>query len=360
MHSNYVVIMAGGVGSRFWPASRTSFPKQFLDILGIGKTLLQQTYERFDGICPKENIFIVTNELYRDLIKEQLPGIQDYQILGEPMMRNTAPCIAYACSKIFKIDPKAQIVVAPADHLILKEYHFKDIILNALDLSSREDYLITLGIVPSRPDTGYGYIQYNESIKNDSAYKVKTFTEKPNIELATTFLKSGDFLWNAGIFIWSAESILKSFEINLPDMIELFQEGRAHLNTNRETEFIKGIYGICTNISIDYGILEKAQNVFVIPSDFGWSDLGTWGSVYNLKEKDPDGNVVLGDQKIILKESSDCIVSMPSDKIVVLLGLHDYIVVESNNSLMICPKSREQEIKALVNEVKTDFGKQYV
>jgi len=360
MNSNYVVIMAGGVGSRFWPASRTSFPKQFLDILGIGKTLLQQTYERFDGICPRENIFIVTNESYRDLIKEQLPSIQDHQILGEPMMRNTAPCIAYACSKIFKIDPKAQIVVAPADHLILKEDQFKEIILNALELAAKEDYLITLGIVPSRPDTGYGYIQYNESLKQDSAFKVKTFTEKPNLELATTFLKSGDFLWNAGIFIWSAESILKSFEANLPDMIDLFREGKAFLNTPKETEFIKGIYSQCTNISIDYGILEKAQNVYVIPSNFGWSDLGTWGSVYELKEKDSKGNVVLGDQKIILKDSSDCIVSMPSDKIVVLYGLHNYIVVESNNSLLICPKNQEQEIKALVNEVKEGFGKNYV
>jgi mannose-1-phosphate guanylyltransferase len=360
MNSNYVVIMAGGVGSRFWPASRTSFPKQFLDILGIGKTLLQQTFERFDGICPKENIFIVTNEIYRDLIKEQLPEIKDQQILGEPMMRNTAPCIAYACSKIFKIDPKAQIVVAPADHLILKENLFKEIILDALSLASKEDYLITLGIVPSRPDTGYGYIQYNEALKKEKAYKVKTFTEKPNLELAITFLKSGDFLWNAGIFIWSAESILKSFEINLPDMIDIFREGRSYLNTSRETEFIKGVYGRCTNISIDYGILEKAQNVYVIPSDFGWSDLGTWGSVYELKEKDNEGNVVLGDQKLILKESSDCIVSMPSDKIVVIYGLHDYIVVESNHSLLICPKNHEQEIKALVAEVKENFGKNYV
>jgi len=352
--------MAGGVGSRFWPASRTSFPKQFLDILGTGKTLLQQTYDRFDGICPKENIFIVTNESYRDLIKEQLHGISDHQILGEPMMRNTAPCIAYASSKIFKIDPQARIVVAPADHLILKETQFKEIILNALELSSKEDYLITLGIVPSRPDTGYGYIQFNESIQVDKAYKVKTFTEKPNLELATTFLKSGDFLWNAGIFIWSAASILKSFEQNLPDMLEVFQEGKPFLNTAKESDFIKGAYGRCTNISIDYGILEKAQNVYVIPSDFGWSDLGTWGSVYDIKEKDAHGNVVLGDQKIILKESSNCVVSVPAEKIVVLFGLDDYIVVESNNSLMICPKSREQEIKAIVSDVKEKFGKDYV
>jgi len=359
MKSNFVVIMAGGVGSRFWPASRTSYPKQFLDILGTGRSLLQQTYDRFDTICPKENIFIVTNENYRALVQEQLPDIGDHQILGEPMMRNTAPCIAYACSKIAKIDPNASIVVSPADHLIVKENQFKEIILNALELASQEDYLITLGIVPSRPDTGYGYIQYNESIAQGSSFKVKTFTEKPNLELATTFLKSGDFLWNAGIFIWSANSILKSFEQNLPDMIEIFKEGRPYLNTSRENEFIKNSYGRCTNISIDYGIMEKATNVYVIPSDFGWSDLGTWGSVYELKEKDSIGNVVLGKNKVILKETKNCIVSVPEDKIVVLFGLDNFIVVEANQCLMICPKDREQEIKALVAEVKTQFGESH-
>ncbi len=360
MNSNYVVIMAGGVGSRFWPASRTNHPKQFLDIMGVGKTLLQQTYERFDSICPQENIFIVTNEAYRNLIHEQIKGITDDQIIGEPMMRNTAPCVAYACSKIYKLNPKANIVVSPADHLILKEDLFKEIISNALEIASKEDYLITLGIVPSRPDTGYGYIQYNDALKKGPMYKVKTFTEKPNLELATTFLKSGDFLWNAGIFIWSAVSILKSFELNLPDMLEVFKEGRPFLNTQRESEFIKGSYGRCTNISIDYGILEKAQNVYVIPSDFGWSDLGTWGSVYELKEKDPSGNVVLGNNKVVLKESSNLMVKVPPEKLVILFGLENYIVVESGNSLLICPKDREQEIKALVQTIKSDFGESYV
>ncbi len=360
MNSTYVVIMAGGVGSRFWPASRTSFPKQFLDILGTGKTLLQQTYDRFLTICPKENILIVTNEIYRDLVLQQIPTLEHRQIMGEPMMRNTAPCVAYACSKIFKLDPHANIVVTPADHLILKEQIFEEIIQEALRMASKEDYLITLGIVPSRPDTGYGYIQYNESIQKGGAYKVKTFTEKPNVELATTFLKSGDFLWNAGIFIWSAASILKSFEKNLPDMIDVFKEGRAFLNTNREVDFIKGAYGRCTHISIDYGILEKAHNVYVIPSDFGWSDLGTWGSVYELKEKDSDNNVVLGKNKVLLQESKNCLVSVPPEKIVVLFGLDNYIVVESAGSLLVCPKDREQEIKGMVSLVKSEFGDTYV
>jgi mannose-1-phosphate guanylyltransferase len=360
MNSTYVVIMAGGVGSRFWPSSRSTFPKQFLDILGTGRTLLQQTYDRFEAICPKENIFIVTNELYRPLVQKQIPEIGDHQILGEPMMRNTAPCVAYACSKIFKIDPQACIVVSPADHLILKQDLFRDIIRAALETASKEDYLITLGIVPSRPDTGYGYIQYNESIKHGSLFKVKTFTEKPNSELAQTFLKSGDFLWNAGIFIWSVSSILKSFETNLPDMIDVFKEGRPYLNTSRENDFIKGAYGRCTNISIDYGILEKAQNVYVIPSDLGWSDLGTWGSVFDLKEKDSEGNVVLGKNKTLLKHSSNCLVSVPEDKIVVLYGLDNYLVIESNNSLLICPKNMEQEIKVLVGEVQSSFGEKYI
>jgi mannose-1-phosphate guanylyltransferase len=360
MTNNYALIMAGGIGSRFWPKSRTAHPKQFIDILGTGKTLIQNTYERFLKIVPKENIFIVTNDIYRELVKEQLPDVGDNQILCEPILRNTAPCIAYGCNKIAAINPDACVVVAPSDHLILDSDAFVSAINKSLHVAAKHECLITLGIKPSRPDTGYGYIQFNSQILEDDFYKVKTFTEKPNLELATTFVQSGDFLWNAGIFVWSVKNILKAFESYLPEMSDIFKEGTNAYNTKEEHTFIQNAYYQCTNISIDYGIMEKADNVYVIPSDFGWSDLGTWASVYGLAEKDYVGNVVIPSDKVIMYDSSNCMVNVPKDKVVILLGLHDFIVVDDNNALLICPRDQEQSVKQIVADVKLRFGSEYI
>lgn len=360
MKNFYALIMAGGIGSRFWPKSRTAHPKQFLDILGTGKTLIQQTYERFSKILPEENIFIVTNDSYQELVKEQLPGISDNQILGEPVMRNTAPCIAYGCNKIYELNPEASIVVAPSDHLILNENAFIEAITKSLNTALNHDCLITLGIKPSRPDTGYGYIQFNTTVLEEEYHKVKTFTEKPNVELATTFVQSGEFLWNAGIFVWSAKNILKAFENHLPEMSETFKEGHSAYNTDSERTFIQNAYYQCTNISIDYGIMEKADNVYVLPSDFGWSDLGTWASVYDIVEKDYVGNVVIPSDSVIMYDSSNCMVNVPKDKLVILQGLHDYIVVDDNNALLICPRHQEQSIKQIVADIKQRYGSTYI
>lgn len=360
MKNYYALIMAGGIGSRFWPISRTAHPKQFIDILGTGKTLIQQTYERFLKIVPKENIFILTNETYAALVREQLPLLNENQILGEPIMRNTAPCIAYGCHKIRKLNPDASIVVAPSDHLIVNQEEFVKSINKSLEAASKNDCLITLGIKPSRPDTGYGYIQYNTKKIEDDFYMVKTFTEKPNTELAKTFIQSGDFLWNAGIFVWSVKNILSSFEKHLPEMNDIFNEGESVYNTGNEREFIQSAFSQCTNISIDYGIMEKAENVYVLPSDFGWSDLGTWASVYELSEKDYVGNAVIPSEKVIMYDSSNCMVKVPKGKLVILQGLHDYIVVEDNNTLLICPRDQEQEIKQIVGDVKQRFGAEFI
>lgn len=352
--------MAGGIGSRFWPISRSSHPKQFIDILGTGKTLIQHTYDRFIKIVPKENIFIITNDIYTGLVKEQLPDLADDQILAEPIMRNTAPCIAYGCHKINKINPNACVVIAPSDHLILDPEAFVKAINQSLNTASGHDCLITLGIKPSRPDTGYGYIQFNsETIKADF-HKVKTFTEKPNLELAKTFVQSGEFLWNAGIFVWSVKSILKAFSHYLPEINDVFREGESAFNTENERDFIQRAYYQCTNISIDYGIMEKANNVYVLPTEFGWSDLGTWASVYELAEKDYVGNAVMPAEKVIMYDSSNCMVNVPKEKLVILQGLHDYIVVENNNTLLICPRDEEQNIKQVVADVKQRFGAEFI
>ncbi len=360
MKNFYAVIMAGGIGSRFWPISRTAHPKQFIDILGTGKTLIQQTYERFLKIVPAENIYIVTNDNYKSLVMEQLPQLPADQILGEPVMRNTAPCIAYACHKIAMLNPDASIVVSPADHLIIDTEEFVKDINFSLDAASRNNCLITLGIKPSRPDTGYGYIQFTQHTLEGNLHKVKTFTEKPNSELASTFVHSGEFLWNAGIFVWSVSSILNAFDQHLHEMNEIFKEGDKKFNTPDEQPFIQNAYYQCTNISIDYGIMEKASNVYVLPTDFGWSDLGTWASVYELSEKDYLGNSVQHSKKVMMYDSSNCIVNVPPDKLVVLQGLDDYIVVEANNTLMICHKSQEQRVKEIVSDVKSKFGTEYI
>jgi mannose-1-phosphate guanylyltransferase len=358
----YCVIMAGGVGARFWPMSRTDHPKQFIDILGTGETLIQQTFIRFAKICPAENIYIVTNEIYKDLVGKQIPQIPENNIVLEPAMRNTAPCIAYANYKISEVNPDAKIVVAPSDHLILNEQVFLDDVVKALEAATENDWLVTLGIKPSRPDTGYGYIQYDEQErydKNPKISKVKTFTEKPDAELAVKFLESGDFLWNAGIFIWSLKSIMTAFDEYLDDVNDLFAEGVGKYNTPDEKGFINEIYTSCRKISIDYGVMEKASNVYVQATDFGWSDLGTWGSLYDVRDKDENKNVVTG-KKVMLYDSKNCIINMPKDKLVVLQGLDGYIVVEEDNALLVCRKSDEQQIRDFVNDIKTSQGEKFV
>lgn len=347
--------MAGGIGSRFWPVSKSSKPKQFLDILNVGKTLLQLTYERLRKVCPQENIFVVANIEYRDIIKEQLPQLDDNQILCEPQRRNTAPCVAYASYKIAEINPDARLIIAPSDHLILKEDVFTEVITTALDASSKSDCLLTLGIQPNRPDTGYGYIQATEESYEfePRLKKVKTFTEKPDLEMAKFFLQSGDFSWNSGIFIWSAKSVINSLEKNLPEISNIFKEGKGSYNTANEEAFINKAYSECTNISIDYGIMEKAKNVYVLPCDFGWTDLGTWGSVYEHLEKDDKGNAAVG-KNIKVYNSENSIFNVSGNKLAVVNGLKDFIVVDSEDVLLICPKGDEQRIKIFVNDVSSD------
>ena len=343
--------MAGGIGSRFWPMSTSQKPKQFLDILGVGRTLIRHTYDRFANICPKENVYVVTNEAYKDLIIEQLQ-INPEQVIAEPLRRNTAPCIAYASFKIAQINPEANLIVAPSDHLILDQPGYENVIELALNQAMKEDCLITLGIKPSRPDTGYGYIQFTDANKDENGRikKVKTFTEKPDLELAKEFLASGDFYWNGGIFVWTARSIMNALEGLLPEVYNLFKKGEGKYNTAEELDFIADTYERCKNISIDYGVMEKAENVYVVLSDFGWSDLGTWGSLYDSLPKQEDGNAVIG-KKVFMYESKNCIVNMPEDKLVILQGLDDYIVVESNDTLLVCKKSDEQKIREMVNDV---------
>ncbi|UHG91467.1 mannose-1-phosphate guanylyltransferase [Spirosoma oryzicola] len=356
MNHTYVIIMAGGVGTRFWPFSRTSYPKQFHDVLGTGRTLLQQTADRFNGVCPPENIFIVTSSLYKDLCQQQLPQLSDDQVLCEPIARNTAPCIAYACYKIAQQDPEANIVVAPADHIILKEEEFQRTIRTALDATQNQDILVTLGIQPSRPDTGYGYIQYIPD-SAQSVKKVKTFTEKPHLELAQQFVESGEFVWNAGIFVWNVQAIVKAFEKYLPEVAEIFDEGKGKYYTSEETAFIDKAYSLTKSISIDNGVMEKADNVYVVLSDFGWSDLGTWKSLYEVSDKNDEMNVV--DGHVLLYDTKNCIIKTPKDRLVAINGLDGFIVAEYDNVLMICRKEDEQKVKAFVADAK-ERGVHYV
>lgn len=361
MNNNfYAVIMAGGVGSRFWPVSRTSFPKQFIDIAGTGKSLIQATFDRFKAIVPAQNIYILTNEKYRQLVKDQLQGIEDQQILCEPVMRNTAPCIAYATHKISTLNPDASIVVAPSDHLILNTTQFTADVTLALQTAAKNECLITLGIQPSRPDTGYGYIRYSNEVLGDSFRKVSQFTEKPGLPQAEEFLRSGNYLWNAGIFIWSARHVLREFSMQLPEVHQMFSGAAALFNTPAEAAFLDENYGLCPNISIDYAIMEKAENVYVLPVDFGWSDLGTWASLYSLLEKDDQQNVTVGSETTLLYDSSGCMISIPEGKKLVVKGLHDFIIAESGQTLMIIPRSNEQEVKQITADVKKEFGEDYV
>ncbi len=362
-NNNYCIIMAGGVGSRFWPLSRMSKPKQFLDVLGTGQTLIQATYQRFRKILPPGNILVVGNAEHLDLIREQLPELPEDNILLEPLRRNTAPCIAYGSYKIHKKSPEANIIVAPSDHLIVQEDRFLKATREGLEFVGTHDALLTLGIPPSRPETGYGYIQANGTRQMDAPWenfrKVKTFTEKPDHKMARVFHESGEFFWNSGIFFWSLKSILQAFENYLPEMDSLFRDGMKHYDTEREQSYIEEIYASCRNISVDYGIMEHAENVYVHTVDIGWSDLGTWGSIYDKISQDDQGNAVMGD-KVMCYDMENSLVRMPEGKLAVLQGLKDYVVVESDNVLLVCRMEDEQKIRNIVNDVKFRQGDQFI
>ncbi|WP_028295392.1 mannose-1-phosphate guanylyltransferase [Olivibacter sitiensis] len=359
--NHYAIIMAGGVGSRFWPISRKTMPKQFIDVLGTGKTLIQDTYNRFLKIVPKENIYILTNTNYKDLVQEQLNMDDDSHIIGEPAMRNTAPCIAYASYKLRALNPNAVMVIAPSDHLIQDTDVFVQAIQSALNAAADNDALFTLGIKPSRPDTGYGYIHWDNEANLGEFKKVDAFVEKPDLPTAESYLKSGEYLWNAGIFIWKASQLIDELRIYSPNLNDILEKGKDSYNTPEEENFLLKNYPTCENISIDYAVMEKSKSVYVLPVDFGWSDLGTWTSVYGIASKDEWGNVVIPDpENIILYNSKNCMVNVPSFKRVVIKELEDYIIVESNNTLMICPKSSEQEVKQVVADVSSKFGESYI
>jgi mannose-1-phosphate guanylyltransferase len=346
--NNYIIIMAGGVGSRFWPMSTEEKPKQFLDVLGIGKSLLQQTVERFKTIAPAKNILIVTSAKYKQLVAEQCPELLESNILLEPCMRNPAPCIAYAAYKIKALNADANIVVAPSDHLITNESEFIRIVENGLEFTANNDVLLTLGIQPHRPETGYGYIQSKRVASASDALSgvegVADFKEKPDLQTAKEYLAAGNYFWNSGIFLWSLKSILSAFKSFVPEVAAILQKGENVYNTEKEQAFIDEMFPTCTNISIDYAVMEKANNIFVQPADFGWSDLATWGSLWEKRERNKAGNTVVG-EKVQLFEADNCIVNMPKNKKVVIQGLQDYIVVEDNEVLLICKKEEEQRIK---------------
>lgn len=359
IQNNYVAIMAGGIGSRFWPISRTQHPKQFLDILGTGKTLLQWTYSRFKDICPPENIYFITNHSYASLIKTQLPGLSDAQIISEPSRKNTAACAAYFAHKIYALNPEANIIMSPADHLILDERAFERSMFDGLDFVKNNNSLLTLGIKPTRPDTGYGYIQFDQKKHIDEVFKVKTFTEKPNLEIARAFLKSGDFLWNAGIFLWNVNTIISAFQKYLPELNDVFAELKDAYNTPHEYAEIEKAYPQCINTSIDYAVMEKADNVFVAPAQFGWSDLGTWESAYENSEKDYLGNAVHG-KNVIVIDAAECMVKAPENKLVLVQGLEKFIVIDTPDVLLICERSKEQHIKEYVAEIKRNKGEKFL
>lgn len=346
MKNNYCVIMAGGIGSRFWPMSTVQRPKQFLDVLGIGKSLLRMTFERMLKIAPVENIYIVTNAMYSGLVSEQLPELRPEQILTEPERKNTAPCITYAAAKIHAINPEANLVVAPSDHLILKEDKFTEIVQIALETAASNDRLVTLGIKPTRPDTGYGYIEFVEhgDVLAGQVRDVKHFTEKPNRELAEIFVKSGNYYWNSGIFVWRSSTILNALEKFKPELHKLFTDEMSKYNTAEEQDYVNACFAACEDISIDFAVMENAKNVSVVLASFDWSDLGTWGSLYTHLEKDYNGNAVIGDN-VHMINSTNCIVNLPNNKLALIEGLDNHIVVESDNMLMILNKNDEQNLK---------------
>ncbi|MEM1323857.1 MAG: mannose-1-phosphate guanylyltransferase [Bacteroidota bacterium] len=359
MQSNtYVAIMAGGIGSRFWPASRTARPKQFLDILGVGKSLIRLTFERFLKLCPAQNIFIVTNGLYKDLVLEHLPELSENQVLCEPSRNNTGPCVAYTAFKLHSLNPEANFVIAPSDHIVLKEAIFIEALQKALNFTANNPALCTLGIKPSRPDTGYGYINYQQTAAEAAqsediggVHPVIKFTEKPDLERAQAFLDSGDYLWNAGIFIWRTSSILAAFEANASEIHRILAQGKALYNTSAEQAFIDQYYPTTPSISVDYAIMEKADNIYTIPVDFGWSDLGTWASLYAESDKGAANNVVT-EGEVHALDTSNCLIRLPKDKLLVVKDLADYIIVDEGDVLLIYPKGKEQEIKAVTTTLK--------
>ena len=354
--NNYAIIMAGGVGTRFWPKSRRSLPKQFIDILNTGETLIQSTFNRLSNCVRTENIYIVTNKNYAQLCIDQLK-IKKENIFLEPIMRNTAPCIAYSSFKIKQKNPQANILVCPSDHIVHDNNLFSEIIGECLKISSTSEIIVTLGINPTRPDSGYGYIQYeqNETIEDSKIKKVKTFTEKPSQSLALQFIDSGDFLWNSGMFIFNVNTIINSFRTHLNEIYEIFNDASDIYWTTKEVKYIERFFPACKNISIDYGILEKSDNVYVYPSNFGWSDLGTWGSIYAISEKDENQNIVKG-EKVIAYDCTNSIFNISDDKLLIAHGLDNYIVIESNNNILICKKEDEQQVKNFVNDIKVKFG----
>ena len=358
-NNHYVAIMAGGIGSRFWPMSRTSYPKQFLDILNTGRTLIQSTHDRFKKFIPLENIYVVTSEEYVEIVRDQLPEIPSKNIVAEPSRKNTAPCIAYISYKLQQLNEKGTLICAPADHIILDDTAFTKVCLEAMSFVKAHKALITLGIKPSHPNTGYGYIQFEQQPASDNVYKVKTFTEKPNADLAKTFVSSGEFLWNAGIFVWQVNNIVAAFEKHLPELAEIFEAEKTLFNTEKEKSAIEKIYPLCTNVSIDYAVMEKAENVYIIPSSFGWSDLGTWNSAHENMEKDYLGNAVSGSEVMVI-DATHNMVHVPNNKLVLLQGLNDYIIVDTEDVLMICKKEKEQEIKQYVAEIKRNKGDKYL
>lgn len=358
MKNNYAVIMAGGIGTRFWPMSTKNKPKQYHDVLGTGRTLIQQTYDRLLKVVPKENIFVITNIDYKEVTSIQLSELDASQIIVEPCMMNTAACNIYIAKKIHEINPDASIIVAPSDHIILNEQEFVKITSNALELALKEDVLITLGIEPTRPDTGYGYIQYKTEINENQLNKVKTFTEKPDLEHAQKFISSGDFLWNAGIFVWSSKTILNAFETYMNDMFNSFNEINSY-NTENEYIDIEKVYPTVAKISIDYAIMEKADNVFVIPSNFGWSDLGTWKSLFENSEKNEENNAKYG-KFVKTYNSKNNIIKANDNKAVVIDGLDGFIVVDTEKSLLICPIDKEQCVKNYVEDLKLNKGETFL
>ena len=359
MNKNYyAILMAGGVGSRFWPMSTQDNPKQFHDMLGTGDTLIQKTFYRLIKLIPHENVLILTNERYKDLVHEQLPVLTDNQVILEPEMRNTAPCILYASLKIQKENPDAVMVVAPSDHWIEDEEKFNENVEQAFDYCSKNDALLTLGIQPTFPNTGYGYIEYDKTTRQ-SIKPVNQFREKPDYETAKEFIAQGNFLWNAGIFMWSVKSAVKAFKSCQPKLYNLFEEGKDVYNTDFEDDFIRDNYGKAENISVDYAIMEKSKNVFVIPAEFDWNDLGTWGSLYDKLDKDEHKNAVVS-ARTLIEDASGNMIKANKDKIVVIDGLNDYIIVDKDEVLLIFPKEKEQDIKKVLQKVKDKFGEKYV
>ena len=352
--NNFAILMAGGVGSRFWPVSTAKHPKQFRDLLGTGETLLQTTFRRLKSLVPAENIYILTNANYNDLVKEQLEEIQPDQIVLEPVMRNTAPAVLLAALKIQKRNKEAVMIMAPSDHWIEDEAAFTNDVNLAFETCRKEDKIVTLGITPSFPNTGYGYIEFDKE-RREKVRPVKKFTEKPTFEVARKFLSEGNYLWNAGIFIWNVDFIVRCFSRNLPETFEVFQKGKEAFNTSEEAGFIKANYALAPDISIDYGILEKEEDIYVIPASFDWNDLGTWGSLYNEVEKDPEENAILN-ARVLASDASGNIISSNSNKVVVVEGLKDFIIVDEDEVLLLVPKEKEQDIKQIRKNVQEKFG----